>query len=298
MKRNKIRRFITDPLVGLGVWCVWTLFKILPLKVASKIGAGAGRLIYLFMRSRNQIALHNLEIAFPEKTVAERVEIIKNMWQHFGRFFAEMPHSKEWLTGAEVEGDEYLVATKEDGVGGFVCSAHLGNWEFASRYVSQNYYPLHPIYRPANNPWIERVMFQKRAGTLIPKGPVGARKLLELLKKGEHVAILCDQKFREGIPVPFFGKMAMTASAMVTFSYKMNLPLIMGKAIRMPDGHFKMTIIPVEKSKAADREIAEFETVQKINQVLEKWIRETPEQWMWIHRRFDKSEYERGNNEI
>lgn len=294
MKRGKFKQFVTDPLVGFGVWFGWVFFKVFPLRIASNIGAFIGRRVYPIMRERNQIARRNLEIAFPEKTQEEREQIIRGMWQHFGRFFAEMPHSKEWLDSAEVEGEEYVLATKEDGVGGFICSGHLGNWEFAARYVAQNYYPLHPIYRPANNPWIERIMFKQRAGVLIPKGPSGARTLLELLRKGEHVAILCDQKFREGIPVPFFGKMAMTASAMVTFSYKMNLPLIMGKAIRQPDGHFKMTVIPIEKSKADSREIAEYETVLKINQVLEQWIRETPEQWMWIHRRFDRSEYEQG----
>lgn len=296
MKRGILKRFVTDPLVGLGVLFGWTVFKILPVRIASYLGSVLGTIIYPFMRYRNRIALRNMEIAFPDKTAAERVEILKKMWKHFGRFFAEMPHTRETLIGAEIEGSELLEMTKEDGVGGFLCSAHLGNWEFASNYAAQNYYQLHPVYRPANNPWIEKIMFKGRAGVLIPKGNVGARILLDLLKKGEHVAILCDQRFREGIPVPFFGKMAMTPSAMVTFSYKMNLPILMGKSIRMPDGHLKMTVLLLEKSTAENTEVAVFETVERMNQILESWIRETPEQWLWIHRRFDKSEYKGKNS--
>lgn len=296
MKRGILKRFVTDPLIGLGVLFGWTVFKILPVRIASYLGSVLGTIIYPFMRYRNRIALRNMEIAFPDKTAAERVEILKKMWKHFGRFFAEMPHTRETLIGAEIEGSELLEMTKEDGVGGFLCSAHLGNWEFASNYAAQNYYQLHPVYRPANNPWIEKIMFKGRTGVLIPKGNVGARILLDLLKKGEHVAILCDQRFREGIPVPFFGKMAMTPSAMVTFSYKMNLPILMGKSIRMPDGHLKMTVLLLEKSTAENAEVAVFETVERMNQILESWIRETPEQWLWIHRRFDKSEYKGKNS--
>jgi KDO2-lipid IV(A) lauroyltransferase len=240
---------------------------------------------------RNKIAYQNLTIAFPDKTKAEKKEIIKKMWIHFAKFFAEMPHTREWNEGAEIEGKDYLQSLKDDDRGGFVCSAHFGNWEFASTYTAQHYFQLHPVYRPANNPWLEKLMFSKRAGVHIPKGSGGARIMLDLLKNGEHIAILCDQRLREGIAVPFFGKMAMTPSAMVSIALKMRLPIVMGCARRLPDGRFKMTVEPLPLSKAEDNETAVYETVANMNKVLERWISETPEQWMWIHRRFDKSEY-------
>ena len=112
-----------------------------------------------------------------------------------------------------------------------------------------------------------------------------------MLKNGEHIAILCDQRLREGIAVPFFGKMAMTPSAMVSIALKMRLPIVMGCARRLPDGRFKMTVEPLPLSQAENNETAVYETVANMNKVLERWITETPEQWMWIHRRFDKSEY-------
>ena len=290
-KRDFLHRFLIDPLVGIGVAIAWGFFKILPLKWATKIAGGIGRVIAPCMHGRNQIAYRNLTIAFPDKTEAEKKEIIKKMWIHFAKFFAEMPHTKEWVSASDITGTEYLQSMKDDGVGGFVCSAHFGNWEFASTYMAQHYFQLHPIYRPANNPWLEKLMFSGRAGVHIPKGSGGARIMLDLLKNGEHIAILCDQRLREGIAVPFFGKMAMTPSAMVSIALKMRLPIVMGCARRLPDGRFKMTVETLPLSQSDNMELAVYETVANMNKVLERWITETPEQWMWIHRRFDKNEY-------
>ena len=290
-KRDALHRFLIDPIVGVFVGIFWIFFKILPLKWATKTAGFLGGVIAPWMKRRNKIAYRNLTIAFPNKTDAEKKEIIKKMWIHFAKFFAEMPHTKEWISDADVEGKEYLKSLRDDDVGGFVCSAHFGNWEFASTYVAQHYFQLHPVYRPANNPWLEKLMFKKRAGVHIPKGSGGARIMLDLLKNGEHIAILCDQRLREGIAVPFFGKMAMTPSAMVSIALKMRLPIVMGCARRLPDGRFKMTVETLPLSQAENNETAVYETVANMNKVLERWITETPEQWMWIHRRFDKNEY-------
>lgn len=290
-KRDALHRFLIDPTVGLGVAAAWGVFKILPLKAGVKIAGVIGGFLAPFMRGRNRIAMRNLTIAFPQKTVTEKKKIIKNMWIHFAKVFAEMPHTKEWIDGAEIIGEEYLQQMKEDGRGGFVCSAHFGNWEFASTYTAQYFFQLHPVYRPANNPWIERIMFKGRAGVHIPKGSGGVRIMLDLLKRGEHIAILCDQRLREGIAVPFFGKMAMTPDAMVTLAIKMKLPMVMGRALRLPDGRFSMLVEPLKVAQAADTQTAVYETVAQMNKILEKWITQNPEQWMWIHRRFDKNEY-------
>ena len=292
-KRNLRHRFLIDPLVGLGVGLAWTFFKILPLKTATKIAGYLGKIIAPLMVKRNKIAYRNLTIAFPNKTDAEKKDIIKKMWIHFAKFFAEMPHTKEWISNADVEGADYLQSMKDDGVGGFVCSAHFGNWEFASTFTAQHFFQLHPVYRPANNPWLEKIMFSGRAGVHIPKGAGGAKIMLDLLKQGEHIAILCDQRLREGIAVEFFGKMAMTPSAMVSVALKMRLPIVMGCAKRLPNGQFKMMVEPLPLSSAQNTQTALYETVANMNKILEKWITETPEQWMWIHRRFDKTEYEK-----
>ena len=290
-KNSFFKTYVQYPFIGVSVGFIWLIFKMLPLKIASILGGFLGVIVYHVTPRRNKIALKNMEFAYPDKPFAWRKALLKKMWRHWGQFFAEMPHSKEWVKGAEVYGKDLLEQMKKDGKGGFICSAHFGNWEFASSYVSQNYFTLHPVYRPANNPWLEKLMFKRRAGVLIPKGSAGVRTMLDLLKSGEHIAILCDQRLREGVEVPLFGKVAQTPAAMVTLAMKMKLPILMGKSVRQPNGHYRMDVKKLELSDNPDFDAAVRETVARMNLVLESWIRENPEQWLWIHRRFDKKEY-------
>ncbi|MDY6407719.1 MAG: lysophospholipid acyltransferase family protein, partial [Pseudomonadota bacterium] len=92
--------------------------------------------------------------------------------------------------------------------------------------------------------------------------------------------------------VPLFGKMAKTAPAIAVFAIKFNVPIVMARSIRQPDGHFVMEVSePLAMPPKGNSEQRILSLMTHINQQLEKWIRENPEQWLWIHRRFDKSEY-------
>ena len=116
--------------------------------------------------------------------------------------------------------------------------------------------------------------------------------MIETLKQGKFISILCDQKFREGITLTLFGMPAQTATAMASLALKMNVPIIMVKAIRQKDGHYILyTYPPIPIPVGLPLNEAERQIMVYVNQVYEKWIRENPEQWLWIHRRFDKRLY-------
>lgn len=294
-KRKKGQRYITDPLVALCAGCFWLIFKVLPLKVASKIGGKIGYLVGSVSNARNHIARLNLKTAFPEKTQRERDQILKDMWCHWGRFFAEMPHAKQLFLNAEFKGIELLQNYMKQNKAGFVCSAHLGNWEPAvSAPIVDNKY-LNPVYRMANNPWLDKLMFQRRQGVLIPKGPQGAKKMIQVLRQGGFIVMLCDQKLREGIEVPFFGVLAKSPVAIATLAMKFKLPIIMARSIRRSTGRLYVEITQLDIDSALTSVNPEYEIMLKINQTIESWIRETPEQWLWIHRRFDKSFYNKNS---
>lgn len=290
-RRNLFQRIFSDPLVGGVVWSVMGMFKILPVRVSSAIGAGLGYTFYYVFRKRNQIARRNLMFAFPDKTSAEREAILKKTWAHWGRVYAELPHGEALYHQAQFNGLDYLKEMARQNQGCFVCSAHIGNFELAVTTSLFDRYCLNPVYRSANNPWLDKVLFQRRVGVLIPKGAQGAKKMIELLRGGKGVVMLCDQKLREGIDVPFLGKPAKTAPAIATVALKLNIPIFMARCIRQPEGRFKIDVYPLPVSENPDRNQAIYETMQAINLEIEKWIRETPEQWLWFHRRFDKSEY-------
>jgi len=292
LKRSLFRRLITDPLEGLAVGLILLIFMILPLRIAEKLGAGIGSVAGMFARRRNRIALFNLKVAFPEKTEAERKKILRQMWRHFGRLIADLPHNRQVLKEASFEGVEYLRQAYAAGKGGFVCSAHIGNWELSiSKQIAPGFV-MNPVYRPANNWFLDKLLFARRKGVKIPKGRTGARLMIETLKQGKFISILCDQKFREGITLTLFGMPAQTATAMASLALKMNIPIIMVRAIRQKDGHYILYIDPpVPIPVGLPREEAERQIMIYVNQTYEKWIRENPEQWLWLHRRFDKHLY-------
>ena len=283
---------IVYPIEGVIVGLVLLIFKILPLKMAESVGAGLGAIVGFFAWRRNRTGLFNLKVAFPEKTEKERKKILREMWRHFGSLIADLPHNRQVLQQASFEGAEYLRKAYAAGKGGFVCSAHIGNWELSiSKQIAPGFV-MNPVYRPANNWFLNKLLFSRRKGIHIPKGRTGARLMIETLKQGKFVSILCDQKFREGITVPFFGMPAQTATAMATLSIKMNIPIIMVKAIKQKSGRYLLTVYPpLDTPIGLPRQQAEYQIMLAVNRQYEEWIRENPEQWLWIHHRFDKRLY-------
>lgn len=291
--RTLFQKYISDPLTGLIVGLFLLIFKILPLSVARFLGENLGALVGLFMYRRNHIALVNMKIAFPDKTLVERKKILRGMWRHFGRVAAEIFHGQQIIKKTKVIGKEYVYKFYQEHKGGFLCSAHFGNWELPFSRLIASDFRLNPVFRTGNNPYLNKILFGRREGVHIPKGPTGARLMLEVLKEGQFVSILCDQKFREGMTVPFFGMPAQTATAMVGVALKLNLPIMMVRCVWQKEKDYLLEIFPPLKlPKGLSREQTEYEMMLQINRIYESWIREYPEQWLWIHRRFDKKIYE------
>ena len=290
--RSLFQKYFSDPLVGLLAGLFFLLLKILPLSVARFLGENLGAFVGLLMRRRNHIALVNMQIAFPDKTLAEKKKILRKMWRHFGRVMAEIFHTKKVMQKVKVKGRENALKFIEMGKGGFFCSAHLGNWEMPfDELISPDCY-INPVFRTGNNPYLNKMLFERRKGVHIPKGPAGARLMLKVLKENQFISILCDQKFREGLTVPFWGKPAQTATAMATLAIKMNVPIMMARCV-WKGKYYELEIMPpLLIPKDLPREKAEYEIMVQVNRIYESWICEYPEQWLWIHRRFDKKIYE------
>ncbi|MBR4624146.1 MAG: lysophospholipid acyltransferase family protein [Alphaproteobacteria bacterium] len=297
-KRSLLQKFFLDPLVGLGVGFLYVILKLLPLRASRWFGGFLGSIAYYLVPCRNKIALKNMDVAFPEKSRAEKIKILKGMWRHFGMLFAEVPHNKEVLAQVTFENTSVIKDAYLAGKGGFICSAHFGNWELPVAEQVIDGFHMNPVYRAANNPWLDKLLFQRREGVKIPKGTQGARLMIETLQKGGFISILCDQKLREGIEVPFFGKPAMTASAIFNLSIKKGAPVIMVNAIRQPNKRYHLTVcgtIPVPETGTFQEKV--YAMTLCMNHIYEDWIRTNPEQWLWIHRRFEKPFYKEDGTE-
>ena len=124
-------------------------------------------------------------------------------------------------------------------------------------------------------------------GALIPKGPTGARKLLKSLKAGKHLAMLVDQKMNDGIPVPFFGRDVMTAPALAELALRYDCPVVPARVVRLKGARFLLKVFPpLELIKTGNHQADVVANMAQVNALIEQWVRETPEQWLWLHNRW------------
>ncbi|RAU21743.1 lauroyl acyltransferase [Paramagnetospirillum kuznetsovii] len=274
----------------LAARIIWGLFGLLPLDAASAAGGWLARTIGPLMGA-SRIGRRNLARAFPDKSAAEIETILRGMWDNIGRVAGEFPHLEQISTQrVELIGGEYVDLLRDDGQAGIFISGHLGNWELNGAVAVARGLPLNLVYRAANNPWIEDLYRRGRksaATALIQKGSEGARQALLVLKQGGHLGMLVDQKMNDGVAIPFFGRDAMTAPAVAQFATKFKCPLVPARVERLTGANFRLTVYPpMEFPHTGDPHDDNRLLLIRINALLEEWVREHPDQWLWVHRRW------------
>lgn len=289
-----LKRRIGYRLEAVLAHAAFWLFKSLPVDAASSLGGRIGRAVGPLLRG-TRTARRNLMRAFPDKSAGEIERIIRDMWDNLGRTLAEYPHlAALGDTGpggrTELVGRQYLDSLRDDGIGGIVVGGHLGNWEVppvASRALGLE---VALVYRAPNNPYVGPMLVKWRGAasdTHIPKGADGARRLIRHLSKGGHAGILIDQKMNDGVPIPFFGRDAMTAPAAAQLSRRLNIPIHPLRTERLKGARFRVTILPsMEYPDTGNPHQDTEDLLKRLNALLECWIREKPEQWLWLHRRW------------
>jgi KDO2-lipid IV(A) lauroyltransferase len=281
-------------LEALGARALFGLFKLLPVDAASALGGFLARTIGPRLGASKR-AVINMRRAMPELSEAQIRSAVRGMWDNLGRVIAEYPHLDRFRVyekGGRVEaiGTERVDPILAAGRPILFVSAHFGNWEVATLAATQRGLSVAQIYRAANNPYIDALVAEFRAivgSELIPKGMVAARRSMEALKEGRHLALLVDQKMNDGIPVPFFGRDAMTAPAVAQLAMRYNAAIIPARVERTRGTHFRLTVFPeVEQPRSGNRQADTHVIMARVNAVIESWIRERPEQWFWLHRRW------------
>jgi Kdo2-lipid IVA lauroyltransferase/acyltransferase len=265
---------------------------LLPLDWASALGGLSGRLIGPWLGISKR-ARFNLEAALPELTPAQIETVTRRMWDNLGRVVYEYPHLKKIKVfdgdRVKVRGLDNLQAALDAGRRVIMFSGHLGNWEIAALAGGQYGIDVAQIYRAANNPLVDSMLARLRgdAGELIPKGAVASRRAVAALRRGGHLSLLADQKLNDGIAVPFFGREAMTAPALATLALRFDCDVLPVRVERERGAHFRLTVYPrLALPQSGDRAADTLTLMTEVNRTLETWIRERPEQWFWLHRRW------------
>ena len=270
------------------------LFKLLPVDAASALGGRIARFVGPLLPVA-RVARRNLERCFPEMDAAQRRRVLRDMWDNLGRVLAEYPHLGDFTSYApnahvEVIGVENVDLLRDDGKPGLFFSGHLGNWELNSHSVFMRGIPIVLFYRAPNNPFVDAMLTRARghvATRSIPKGPRGARDGISVLARGGHIGMLVDQKMNDGIAVPFFGRPAMTAPALAQLALRFDCPVVPARIERLRGTRFRLTFYPpLEIPRTGDRSTDVRAIMTEVNRILEGWVRETPSQWLWPHRRW------------
>jgi len=270
-----------------------------PIKTANLFGRIAG-LIGPLTREQ-QIGRANLTAAFPEKSREEIETILAGVWDNLGRLAAEFAHldhiwqhDPAFPEQSRIEigprTHELFVQLQLDGKPALVFSGHLGNWELPAVAAVAHGLDGAVLFRRPNSASANRIIEELRTvnmGTLIPTGRDAPLRMAEALRKGQHVGMLVDQYFTNGVEVTFFGRTTKANPTLARLLRQIECPVHGVRIIRLPGHRFRAEITEeLQPVRDASGQIDVQGTMQAITSVVEGWIREYPDQWLWLHRRW------------
>lgn len=293
-EQSTFEKYVRHPLEALAAGTVWIIFRVLPIDWASAFGGSIGLAIGPGLGVSDR-ARKNIRLAFPDISDDEVEEIVRGMWDNLGRTVGEFPHLMSMRFDDDnprvrVEGLEHLEAFRDDDKPGFFVSAHIGNWEVAPLTAFKHNVPSAFVYREANNRMVQKLYMDGRSDyrdMMIPKGSKGAKQMMQALNDGKHIGVMVDQKMNDGIPVPFFGKDAMTAPAVAQMALRFDCPVLFARVTRTKGANFRVDVSEMRYVASTDDKQADVTRfMADVNNVIEKWVRDTPEQWLWLHNRW------------
>jgi KDO2-lipid IV(A) lauroyltransferase len=275
------------------------LVRLLPVEAVSALGEAIVSVLGP-LTSKHRIVMRNLELAFPEKSLAERAAIAQEFWRKIGRTFAEFP-IMDRITPAtgrvRIEGLERLKALA--GTPAVLVSGHLSNWETMMAVIVHSGLDCRVSYRPANNPYMDQRIIESRrrygVELFAARGSDGTRGLIAALSKGKAVALLNDQRDSSGVEAPFFGRMVRSAPGPARLALKYGQRLVPMSVVRDEGARFTVTIHePIELKETGDKAADLDAAVAEVAAFIERCVRNRPAEWFWAHRRWPIEFYREG----
>ena len=270
---------------------VFFIFRLLSLKISSFIGGKIFQFIGPFFRSKKIIHL-NIKRAFPDLEQKEINKITSNMWNNYGRVFAEYMFIKKFRNNQLnnniiIEGKEILNDLKEKNIKAIFISGHFSNFELMAMQIEKIGIKIATIYRPLNNIFLNFIMENIRTKHIckkqIKKGIGGLKDLLKLNKEGYSTALMIDQRVSQGSKLDFFNEKAFTTTIPAQLVKKFNIPVVPIFIERFDGIKFKMKVqkpIYFKDNSSID------DITLRLNKILERMILDSPDHWIWSHNRW------------
>ena len=287
-------------LEAVGYDAVKGLLRLLPVDAASALGGWIlSRLGPL--TGTDKTVRRNLRLAFPEFSEAERERICKAQWENVGRYFAEFLMMDRLTTASgriEVVGAERLQAIAEHGPATVFVSGHLSNFEIMSSVILSAGVDCAITFRKANNPYVNQAIVESRKAygveLFAPKSSDGIREMVQAMKRGQSVALMNDQKNNRGVASLFFGQPVHTATGGAKLALRFGGQIQPMSVQRLKGARFRVTVHePIALEETGDRQADVEVAVRKITQFIEARVRERPEEYFWVHKRWADEAYAR-----
>ncbi len=298
--RSSWLRRLRDAVLGfLAVGALKTL-RLINVDAMSGLAAAVARTVGPWL-PEHRIGRDNLTAAFPEKTPAEIEQILLGVWDNLGRVFAEFAQiDRLWdydpkrpdasRLFASDNSEAILLRVRDDGKPALIFAAHLANWELAAMVGQKFGIDTTVLFRRPNLRAVADEIAKVRRscmGELVAAGLDAPAKLADALGRGAHVGLLVDQYYIRGVDVTFFGRPTRANPLIARLARHFDCPIHGVRVVRHPGNRFRLQITEaIEPARDADGKIDVAGTMQIITDVVEGWVREHPEQWLWLHRRW------------
>jgi KDO2-lipid IV(A) lauroyltransferase len=281
----------------VSVWGFVHGMRLLPRGLARAIGAAIGAMAYRGLGRLRRVGLRNLELAFPKKTAAEREATLRSVYRNLGLLLAEFCKMPDYTAASasrfiRYEGLENYLAAQERGKGVLVLTGHLGAWELSSFYHSLMGMPMGMVIRRLDNPLVDAFVNRIRCqyGNRVIHKDDFARGLIASMRAGETVGILMDTNMTppQGVFVPFFGVQACTASGMARIAAKTGAAVVPGFLLwEQSEQRYVLRFgEELRVVHTGDAEQDALVNTAAFTAAIERYVRQYPEQWLWMHRRW------------
>lgn len=281
----------------MGFQALFGFLRLLGVERASGLGGWLLRTLGPLTGTQKTV-IRNLRIAFPDLTPDRRDALAREQWDRTGRTFAELAVMDQLTPEGgrvEVVGLERLHALRDSGKPAVLISGHLANFEVMAAVIMAAGVPCQVTYRAANNPYVDALIRKSRERYGIrlfaPKGD-GTRELMAGMKRGDSIALLVDQKYNQGPEVQFFGQPVNASPGAARLAMKFDTVMLPLSVVRLPGVRFRVAVhAPITVPDTGDRAVDILAGVQAANTFVEDRVREVPEDWFWVHKRWPDRVY-------
>jgi KDO2-lipid IV(A) lauroyltransferase len=290
---KRLKRYLRYLAVRAALWVVGRL----PLSAVLPLGRMLGGLAARLFRGEVRKALASLAVAFPERPLAEREQVVRDMFVQLAQSALELAVIEqidpllERYVDLPAEERAKIEAELARGKGVVFVTGHVGNWELLARRFSRAGFSCATIAKESNDArltaLIERVRARGNLRTIWRGAPGAAKEMLRQLKSGGILGLLIDQDTKvQGVFVDFFGKPAFTPRAAADLALRSGAAPVMGFIHRLPEGGHRISLEVLQRPEELEGEAAVVELTQRMTRSIEQAIRQHPHEWVWMHQRW------------